>query len=94
MPALTHGRVKNGFNGHATSTPGARILSYKNNQPRYSMKHIRTAAAVNSDVQRKTALVGGIGTNNAFVKRAYQRRVVKQTKDANGNIVKDNNCCD
>ena len=51
MPALTHGRVKNGFNGHATSTPGARILSYKNNQPRYSMKHIRTAAAVNSDVQ-------------------------------------------
>ena len=93
MPALTHGRVKNGFNGHATSTPSNPIVSYRNNQPRYSIKHIRTAQAVNTDVMRKTALAGGIGVNNAFVKNAIRRRVVKQTKDSSGNIVKDSNCC-
>ena len=95
MPALTHGRVKNGFNGHATSTPGAKILSIKNNQPRYSIKHIKTAAArINTDVERRTALVGGIGSRNTFVRRAVARRVVKQKSNADGTIVKGANCCD
>ena len=58
------------------------------------MKFVRTAKCVNTDVERRTALVGGIGQNNRFVKNAIKRRVIKQTKDDNGNIVNDSNCCE
>ena len=63
MPALTHNRVRNGFNG------GRRLL---NATP--GTKFGRTVGTTNSDATRAKALVGGIGGKSRFARRAIQRR--------------------
>ena len=63
MPALTHNRVKNGFNG------GRRLKN-----ARASVKCRRTSGAVGSDANRSKALVGGIGSTNKSLRRAIRRR--------------------
>ena len=63
MPALTHNRVKNGFNG------GRRLLNAN-----AGIKFGRTVGSTNSDATRSKALVGGIGSKSKFARRAIQRR--------------------
>ena len=63
MPALTHNRVRNGFNG------GRRLLNATS-----GTKFGRTVGARKSDATRAKALVGGIGGKSRFVRRAIQRR--------------------
>ena len=63
MPALTHGRVKNGFNG------GRRL-----NNATAGVKNRRTSGAVGSDANRSKALVGGIGSTNKSLRRVIRRR--------------------
>ena len=65
MPALTHNRVKNGFNG------GRRL-----NNATMSIKAKRVSGAVNSDATRSKALVNNIGPTNLFIQRAVKRRAV------------------
>tara|TARA_B100001093_G_scaffold495830_1_gene540733 strand:+ start:752 stop:2224 length:1473 start_codon:yes stop_codon:yes gene_type:complete len=63
MPALTHNRVRNGFNG------GRRLLNAT-----AGVKFGRTVGTTNSDATRAKALVGGIGGKSKFARRAIQRR--------------------
>lgn len=64
MPALTHNRVKNGFNGGIrknNATPGT--------------KYSRTLGAAKADSTRSKALVGDIGSIPSHIRAAYKRRV-------------------
>tara|TARA_X000000950_G_scaffold281755_1_gene379145 strand:+ start:760 stop:978 length:219 start_codon:yes stop_codon:yes gene_type:complete len=66
MPALTHGRVKNGFNG------GRRLKNAKSSNCRVPCGNENR----NNDV-----VVGNVGSSNIFVRRAWLRRLKsKQTK--------------
>lgn len=65
MPALTHNRVKNGFNG------GRRL-----NNANLSVINRRISGAVGGDATRSKALVGNIGATNLFIQRAVKRRAV------------------
>ena len=62
MPALTHGRVKNGFNGGIK----------KENNKKYNHR-----AANNGSQSRKNDLVGGIGGKSLFVQNAIKKGVSK-----------------
>ena len=64
MPALTHNRVKNGFNG------GIR----KRNASTGTVKS-RTMGMGSSDGLRRSAIVGGIGSMPTHIRKAYNRRV-------------------
>ena len=64
MPALTHNRVKNGFNG-----------GIRKKNARLGVKNARVAGAANADTMRKKATVGGIGSIPAHIRAAYNRRV-------------------
>lgn len=64
MPALTHNRVKNGFNG------GIR----KRNATRGTVNR-RISGMGKVDGLRSKALVGGIGSTPEHIRRAYNRRV-------------------
>jgi hypothetical protein len=64
MPALTHNRVKNGFNG------GIR----KNNATMGVVKR-RTYGATQTDGTRSNASLNGVGSVPANIKAAYDRRV-------------------
>lgn len=64
MPALTHNRVKNGFNG------GIR----KKNASTGTVKS-RTMGMGKVDGLRRKALVGGIGSMPTHIRQAYNRRV-------------------
>ena len=64
MPALTHNRVKNGFNG------GIR----KNNATMGVVKR-RTYGATQTDGMRKKASLNGVGSVRPNIKAAYNRRV-------------------
>jgi len=65
MPALTHNRVKNGFNG------GRRLLNAN-----AGIKFGRTIGATTADATRSDALVGGIGPRSKFVRRAINNRAI------------------
>lgn len=66
MPALTHGRVKNGFNG------GRRLKNAKSSNCRVPCGNENR----NNDV-----VVGNVGSSNIFVRRAWLRRLKSnQTK--------------
>jgi len=67
MPALTHNRVKNGFNG-----PDRQKLLNAN----AGIKFRRTVGAVGADVTRSKALVGGIGSRSKFVRRAIKNKTI------------------
>tara|TARA_B100000795_G_scaffold267496_1_gene252436 strand:+ start:8878 stop:9099 length:222 start_codon:yes stop_codon:yes gene_type:complete len=62
MPALTHNRVKNGFNG------GRRLL-----HATPGIKFSRTLDKGNA--MRANATIGGIGSKNKFVRAAIKRRI-------------------
>ena len=64
MPALTHNRVKNGFNG-----------GIRKNNASMGIKVARTQGAVGADVTRSKAIIGGIGSTPNHIKAAYERRV-------------------
>ena len=65
MPALTHNRVKNGFNG------GRRL-----NKATLSVTNRRISGAVGGDATRAKALVGNVGPTNVFIQRAVKRRAI------------------
>ena len=69
MPALTHNRVKNGFNG------GRRLLNAN-----AGIKFGRTIGATTADASRSDALVGGIGPRSKFVRRAINNRAITSKK--------------
>jgi len=71
MPALTHNRVKNGFNG------GRRLLNANS-----GIKFSRTVGAISADATRANAIVGGIGQKSKFIRRAIQKRAIT---DISGN---------
>ena len=71
MPALTHNRVKNGFNG-----PDRQKLLNAN----AGIKFRRTVGAVGADVTRSKALVGGIGSRSKFVRRAIKNKTITSLK--------------
>lgn len=67
MPALTHNRVKNGFNGPI------RKIQARNSCPKGGAE---TKLGCNkSDVERRNARVGGVGPRNASNRAAIKRRV-------------------
>jgi len=68
MPALTHGRVKNGFNG------GRRLKQARNSCPGSG---IPTCGS--QDASRRNATIGGIGARNISNRAAIQKRVCKET---------------
>ena len=80
MPALTHNRVRNGFNG------GRRLLNAN-----AGVKFGRTVGAKGGDASRSKALVGGIGSQSRFVRRAIKNRAVisKSSKKCCTNITEN-----
>lgn len=80
MPALTHNRVRNGFNG------GRRLLNAN-----AGVKFGRTVGAMGGDASRSKALVGGIGSQSRFVRRAIKKRAVisKSSKKCCPNITEN-----
>ena len=64
MPALTHNRVKNGFNG-----------GIRKNNATSGTKHSRTLGSAKADATRSKGLVGRIGSVPANIRAAYNRRV-------------------
>ncbi len=65
MPALTHNRVKNGFNG-----------GIRKNNARMGVKNARVAGATKADASRKKATVGGIGGKSIAVRQAIKNRAI------------------
>lgn len=74
MPALTHNRVKNGFNG------GRRLKNARTACPKTQIP-----TCTEADVQRRNATQGIIGARSRFVRAAIKRRVC--FTDNNGNKV-------
>ena len=69
MPALTHNRVKNGFNG-----------GIRKNNARMGVKNARVAAATTADATRKKAIVGGVGGKSIAVRQAIKNRAICECK--------------
>jgi hypothetical protein len=65
MPALTHNRVKNGFNG-----------GIRKNNATLGVKNARVAGAVNADTMRKKAIIGGVGGKSIAVRQAIKNRAI------------------
>ena len=65
MPALTHNRVKNGFNG-----------GIRKNNARMGVKNARVAGAVKADTMRKKAIIGGVGGKSIAVRQAIKNRAI------------------
>ena len=74
MPALTHNRVKNGFNGRSR---------LKNARTACPKTQIPTCTA--GDAERRNATQSIIGSRSRFVRAAIKRRVC--FTDNNGNKV-------
>lgn len=79
MPALTHGRVKNGFNGPI------RKKNARAHCPR--APNAIKEACNRTNVERRGALIGGIGGTNAGNRAAIQRRVCSGSSES-----QENNC--
>ena len=79
MPALTHGRVKNGFNGPIR----------KKNAKAYCPKapNAIKEACNRTNVERRGALIGGIGSVSASNRAAVYRRVCSGSSEQ-----QENNC--
>ena len=73
MPALTHGRVKNGFNG-----PNRKFLA-SNKCPAGDL--IVKKGCGQGDAQRRGARIGGIGGRSAAVRAAIKRRIPRENVD-------------
>ncbi|RZD40302.1 MAG: hypothetical protein CXT73_06710 [Methanobacteriota archaeon] len=71
MPALTHNRVHNGFNG------GRQLMNARTACPR---TQVPTCTA--GDAENRNSSIGVIGGRSRFVRAAIKRRVC--FKDANG----------
>ena len=71
MPALTHGRVKNGFNG------GRRLKQARNSCPKGG--NLPKPGCGAGDASRRNATIGGIGSRNISNRAAIQKRVCKET---------------
>jgi|TARA_B110000008_G_C16509913_1_gene379722 hypothetical protein len=69
MPALTHNRVKNGFNG-----------GIRKNNARMGVKNARVAGATTADATRKKAIVGGVGGKSIAVRQAIKNRAICECK--------------
>ena len=65
MPALTHNRVKNGFNG-----------GIRKKNATAGTKFARTLGSSKADATRSKALVGDIGSIPPNIRAAYRRRVL------------------
>tara|TARA_B110000008_G_C16614197_1_gene421712 strand:+ start:175 stop:411 length:237 start_codon:yes stop_codon:yes gene_type:complete len=72
MPALTHGRVKNGFNG------GRRLKQAKNCCPKSGNLPVPGRAG---DASRRNATIGGIGSRNISNRAAIKRKVCFTSAD-------------
>jgi hypothetical protein len=72
MPALTHNRVKNGFNG------GRRLKNARTACPK---TQIPTCTA--GDVERRNATQSIIGSRSRFVRAAIKRRVCFTNAEGN-----------
>jgi hypothetical protein len=70
MPALTHNRVKNGFNG-----------GIRKNNARMGVKNARVSGATKADATRANALIGGIGGKSIAVRRAIKNRAICKCKN-------------
>ncbi len=71
MPALTHNRVKNGFNG------GRQLYNARTSCPK---TQIPTCTA--GDTTKRNSTMGIVGARSRFVRAAIKRRVCFE--DANG----------
>lgn len=67
MPALTHGRVKNGFNG------GRRLKQARNTCPKGG--NLPKPGCGAGDASRRNASIGGIGSRNIANRAAIKRKV-------------------
>ena len=76
MPALTHNRVKNGFNGgnktYHTNNKCATSSTTSNSRP------VKNCAA--GDAERRNARIGGIGSRNASVEQLLKDVFLEKTK--------------
>jgi len=73
MPALTHGRVKNGFNG-----PNRKLLA-SNTCPPGGLA-IKKKCNI-GDAQRRGARIGGIGGRSIAIRAAIRRRLPRENVD-------------
>jgi len=73
MPALTHGRVKNGFNG-----PNRKLLASNTCPPG---GNVVKKGCGQGDAQRRGARIGGIGGRSAAVRAAIRRRIPRENVD-------------
>lgn len=73
MPALTHGRVKNGFTG-----PNRKLLA-SNTCPAGGLV-IKKKCGM-GDAQRRGARIGGIGGRSTAVRAAIRRRIPRENVD-------------
>ncbi|MBC8302121.1 MAG: hypothetical protein H8E55_40940 [Pelagibacterales bacterium] len=80
MPALTHGRVKNGFNGPI------RKKNAKANCPR--APNAIKVGCNKTNVERRGALIGGIGSVSTSNRAAIHRRVCSGTSEEQHNNCK------
>tara|TARA_Y100001970_G_C13416280_1_gene454371 strand:+ start:166 stop:402 length:237 start_codon:yes stop_codon:yes gene_type:complete len=74
MPALTHGRVKNGFSG-----PNRKLLA-SNTCPPGGLVVVKKNCGM-GDAQRRGARIGGIGSRSASVRAAIRRRIPRENVD-------------
>jgi len=74
MPALTHGRVKNGFSG-----PNRKLLA-SNTCPPGGLIVVKKNCGM-GDAQRRGARIGGIGGRSAAVRAAIRRRIPRENVD-------------
>ena len=65
MPALTHGRVKNGFNGG---------IRYKKNSISHLSKRLATDNNTKEGKMLSKSIVGGVGSKTVSNRAAIQRR--------------------
>jgi len=72
MPALTHGRVKNGHNGHSSKCNDGKSCGGQGFNPVKNSKIYKKP--VNGNVVRKKELPGSVGISKS-VKLAWKRRV-------------------
>jgi hypothetical protein len=76
MPALTHNRVKNGFNGgNKTSHTNNKCAT---SSPTSNSRPVKNCAA--GDAERRNARIGGLGSRNASARAAIRRRVPRENK--------------
>lgn len=77
MPALTHGRVRNGFNSYSTDKDGKRIQKKGMKPVNKNTRFIK--GMYNADALRKNAIVGNTG--QSFDAKRAAARTTKVTEN-------------